>query len=77
MGRLDKQRESELQPQRMGFAKSEIEKLGYEIVTENDTQLVFLFKGNKITFFPYSGWHSGKGITDGRGWKNLYKQIKK
>jgi hypothetical protein len=35
-----------------------------------------MYKENEITYFPYSGWASGKGITDGRGLANLIKQIK-
>jgi len=31
--------------------------------------------GSTINFFPYSGWHSGKSIEDGRGFKNLLKQL--
>lgn len=29
-----------------------------------------------VHFYPYSGWHTGKSINDGRGWNNLYNQIK-
>ena len=32
--------------------------------------------GFKIHFFPYTGWHTGKGIKDGRGLQNLLKQLK-
>lgn len=72
--RLDKERESELQPRRMQFALDELKKLGYQ--TEFDhTKIEFSHNGNKIQFFPYSGWHTGKGIIDGRGWKNLKKQL--
>ena len=37
--------------------------------------LEFKYKGNTIKFYPYSGWHSGKGIKDGRGFQNLIKQL--
>jgi hypothetical protein len=73
--RLDKERVTELQPQRMEFAKQKIEALGYVISFENETTLQFLFKGKKVNFFPYSGWHSGATIKDGRGINNLLKQI--
>lgn len=38
--------------------------------------LRFNYRGNDITFFPYKGWFSGKGITSGRGLENLIKQLK-
>lgn len=74
--RLDTDRQKELEPERMSFAKREIEKLGYEITFESKTELHFMFKGAAITLFPYSGWHTGKTIKDGRGIAKLLKQIK-
>lgn len=75
MGRLNKEREAELQPKRIEFAKAELERKNVEITFEDETKLEFIFKGAKITFFPYSGWFSGKGIKDGRGINNLLKQL--
>ena len=72
--RLNIERQKELEPQRVAHAKKRIEELGFE-VTESKTELRFIYKGNMIKFFPYSGWHSGKGITDGRGLDRLLKQI--
>ncbi len=74
--RLDQDREQKLQPVRMVFAKSEIEKLGYEIISEDATKIKFYYKGAMITFYPYSGWHTGKSIVDGRGIENLLNQIR-
>ena len=73
--RQDKEREAELQPKRMEFAKQSIQDLGYEIVVEKATSLTFMFKGEFVTIFPYSGWHSGKSIKDGRGLQNLLNQL--
>lgn len=72
--RLDQQREKQLQPKRIQFAINQLKEAGFDC-TSDDTKVEFLFKGNKITYFPYSGWHTGKSIKDGRGWKNLKKQI--
>lgn len=72
--RLNQEREADLQPQRLDHAKKKLSALGYEL-TVNRTTISFLFKGNNIMFFPYSGWFSGKGIKDGRGLKNLLKQL--
>lgn len=74
--RLNQEREVKLQPTRMSFAINVIEKLGYEILSKNETTLIFRFKDAKITFYPYSGWHTGKTIIDGRGIEHLVKQIK-
>ena len=74
MSRLNIERQKELEPKRIAYAKEKIERLGYE-VTESNTELRFIYKGNIIKFFPYSGWHSGKEIKDGRGLDNLLKQL--
>ena len=75
MSRLNIDRQKELEPKRMEYARNQITALGYEITEENDTTIKFQFKGSTVTFFPYSGWHSGKTITDGRGIGKLLKQI--
>lgn len=31
--------------------------------------------GGIVTFFPYTGWFTGKSVVDGRGINNLIKQI--
>lgn len=75
--RLNQDREAKLQPKRIEFAKHELTKLGLTILEIDDTKIIFEFKGNNITYFPYSGWASGKGIQAGRGWGHLYWQLKK
>lgn len=74
--RLNKDKQEKLQPLRMLYAKYEIEKLGFEIEKETDTTIEFFFKGSRIKLYPYSGWHTGKSITDGRGIQKLLNQIK-
>lgn len=73
--RLNQEREAELQPKRIAKVVETLTKLGY-VVTYDTTKVQFVWNGNKITIFPYSGWFSGKGITDGRGFENLLKQLK-
>lgn len=75
MSRLDQQRQNELEPKRMQYAKEQIEALGYEVNIVCKSRLEFEFDNSKIFFFPYSGWASGSKIKDGRGLKNLLKQI--
>lgn len=56
----------------MEYARNQITALGYEITEENATALKFVFKGSTVTLFPYSGWHTGKTIQDGRGhWETI------
>jgi hypothetical protein len=77
MSRLDKERQDRLQPKRIDFAVKEIIKRGISgVIVKDDNCIEFFYKGNLIKFFPYSGWHSGKGIVDGRGIDNLLKQLK-
>lgn len=75
MPRLDTERQNLLEPKRITFAKQQIEKLGYEITYQDSKEIHFIFEGQKIVFFPYSGWHTGKSIQDGRGINHLLKQI--
>ncbi len=75
--RLDKKREEDLQPKRILVAKEDITALGIEITFENDTELEFMFNGEKVKFFPYSGWATGKSINDGRGLRKLLRQLEK
>lgn len=76
MARLDVEKQQSIEPQRIEYAKEKITQLGYEITSETDRSLEFYFRGHKVTFWPYSGWHSGKSIQDGRGLSNLIKQLK-
>lgn len=73
--RLDKDREAELQPQRIKTAKLAIENLGHKIIFESDTEVRFMYQGEIIHFWPYSGWHSGQSIKAGRGLQHLLEQI--
>ena len=72
--RLNQDRENKLQPLRMDKAVSELEKRGFT-VTHNETRIDFMYDGHKVLFFPYSGWASGSSIKDGRGLKNLLRQL--
>lgn len=77
MARLDKKRQEALEPLRINKALEEIKKLDLKIVYHNSTQIIFYLNMEKITFFPYSGWFSGKGLKDGRGLNNLLTQLRK
>lgn len=75
--RLDKERQQELEPNRIKYAIGKLRELGIEPGFCDNTHLVFYWKGSIVKFYPYSGWHTGKSIKDGRGINNLLKQLKK
>ena len=61
---------------RIAYAKERLERLGYEVTEIGDNKsLVFFHNGHRITFYPYKGWFSGKGIKDGRGIETLIKRL--
>lgn len=73
--RLDQEAEERLQPIRMKTCKEKLESIGFEVSSDECTKLTFQFKGSTIQFWPYSGWHTGKTIKDGRGFGKLLKQL--
>jgi hypothetical protein len=75
MSRLNIERQKELEPKRLEVAKKAITGLGYAITFEVDTTIHFIYKGETVKYFPYSGWHTGKSIKDGRGLQNLLNQL--
>lgn len=76
MPRLDIDRQKELEPKRMAFAIKALEKAGFNPIRVNESKIEFNYLEEVISFWPYSGWHSGKSIKDGRGIENLLKQLK-
>lgn len=76
MGRLDEERQNELEPKRMEYAIEQLTKLGYTPTYVDKTRIEFGYMDAKVTLFPYSGWHTGKTIKDGRGLKKLLEQLK-
>jgi hypothetical protein len=76
MSRLNTERQKKLEPKRIKNAMDEITDLGYDVSLIDGNELQFEFKGSIVRFWPYTGWASGKTIKDGRGFMNLYNQIK-
>ena len=76
MPRLDQNRQQELEPKRIASCKNKLIELGFEITYEDHTRIEFNFKESKVSLWPYSGWHTGKTIKDGRGFEKLLKQLK-
>lgn len=76
MARLDIEKQKRLEPARIEYAVRRIQELGFEIIQRDNIQIQFIHKGQKVTFFPYSGWATGKSIKDGRGLERLIKQLR-
>lgn len=76
MARLDIERQKRLEPKRIAIAIKSIEELGIKITYQDSTTIKFDFRGSQVIYYPYSGWATGKTIKDGRGLKNLLKQLK-
>lgn len=80
MPRLNQERQEKLELLRM---ESTMDRLrGYKdlvvkAVSHNEINIINLDTGNVIKFWPYSGWHTGKDIQDGRGFKHLETEIRK
>ena len=73
--RLDQERQNYLEPKRVHSTAKKLMDLGFNVEIFGGNRIEFLFEGKLVTFFPYSGWFTGKTVTDGRGFNNLLKQI--
>ena len=61
---------------RIEYAKKKFTELKITFTIIGKKEIQFNHKDELIKFFPYTGWHTGKSITDGRGIENLLKQLK-
>lgn len=75
MARLNIERQKQLEPERMNYAKKKLMALGFDVTEVGTTELQFTFKGKIVRFYPYSGWATGASIKVGRGLKNLLNQL--
>lgn len=68
----------ELEQDRSDYAMNELKRAGFDARrTDINSEIIYVHhKGTIIRFYPYTGWHTGKLIKDGRGFKNLLKQLK-
>lgn len=72
-----KEKRAKKEPNRIEYAVNRIKQLGYETHYREDQKcLEFIYRGGIVRFYPYTGWHTGKAIKDGRGINNLLKQLK-
>jgi len=74
-GRLNIEKQMELEPVRMKAVEEELKARGLDPIIISTNEINFIFNGNMIKVFPYSGWHQGKGIKPDRGLRKLYAQL--
>jgi hypothetical protein len=60
-----------LDPQEIASCQLTLEELSFEVTQCGRYRLEFVFQGYRALFWPYSGWHSGRSIEDGRGFEHL------
>ena len=75
MPRLDIERQIFLEPKRIKYAVDNLSAKGFDVYFESLNEVRFKYKGFEICYFPYSGWHTGKTIKDGRGFSKLLNQL--
>lgn len=66
----------ELKPIKVEYAIKKIKALGFKIPFITNSLIRFKYNGENILFYPYSGWHIGKSIKEGKGLNKLLNQIK-
>lgn len=49
----NRERQQELQPGRVDYARTRLEALGYPVTEVNATTLQFTFRGSPVTLYPY------------------------
>lgn len=77
MRELTRQKRGGQEPGRMEYAMAALRERGFKPVWNEDEKAVkFDYKGSTITFWPYRGWFSGKGVKDGRGIRKLLNQLR-
>lgn len=68
-------RKAKEQKRRMDYAISKLNDIGIMPNYKDCSLLEFEHNENLIKYFPHSGWFTGKSVKDGRGIKNLLKQL--
>lgn len=64
--------------ERMRNARTRLIQAGAMIIAETDLSITILVHSFPVTYYPYTGWATGKSITDARyGIDNFIKAIAK
>ena len=75
MARLNIDRQKRIEPERMSYAFHSLARLGIMAWSKSNIEINFIYKNSLIKFYPYSGWHTGKTVKDGRGLNKLLEQL--
>lgn len=59
---------------RKEYAKKRFYQAGIPVVDETSLSIIVRCNCNRVEYFPYTGWFSGKGVHDGRGIEKLIAQ---
>jgi len=64
------------EPGRWEYALKVLKDRGFKPVEDAASRCIsFAYGRGTVKVYPYTGWFTGKGIKDGRGIRNLMKQI--
>lgn len=66
----------EKEPSRFEYATDKLMEAGYRVGLNPKDDKSLIINGF-VTFWPFTGWYSGKGIGSGRGIHNLIKVLNK
>lgn len=72
--KIKKENREAKQPIMMMAAIEALTGLGIETTNHGD-HITFNYQGETVTYWPFTGWASGKSIKDGRGLIKLLKQL--
>ncbi len=70
-----KRERAKTQAIRMEHAVKKLEDAGHIIDILDTSSLTIEHKGQLVTFFPFTGWHTGRTIKDGRGLNKLLEKL--
>lgn len=70
-----RERQNELEAGRIIYALNQLNKIGYNVEQPDPRTLRFMHNGSPVILYPYTGWFTGKTVTDGRGIHNLIRQL--
>ena len=72
-----KRRRDAVLPGRKDYAKRRFAEEGIHVVSETSTSLVIRVHCNNVTYHPFSGSYTGRGVASGRGIENLIAVCRK
>lgn len=74
MKKVKLERRNSIEPSRLEYATDKLMQAGHSVGLNPKDHKSIIVNGY-ITFWPFTGWYSGKGIGSGRGIHNLIKNL--